>query len=160
VRNNKCRCIFTSRNTIHLQKNSRLLWGEILTCGRTQNGEQFQFSKYHNITEVFINNRLLIKENLLVQPAVVDVQAIGQWEGYTHQASLICIGMETNGDLIHKYLQQEKEMTFGLSTIASNGLIIRLVGYKAEQLLNNLQTIATLLNQASPVAEKPELHVV
>jgi urease accessory protein len=152
--------IFTSHNTIHLQTNSRLLWGEILTCGRTQNDEQFHFSKYQNITEVFVNNRLFIRENLLVQPAIMNVQALGQWEGYTHQASLICIGMETNADFLHKHLQQEKEMIFGLSTIASNALIIRLLGYKAEQLFNCLQRIATLLNQAAPVAEKPELYVV
>jgi urease accessory protein len=152
--------IFTSHNTIHLQTNSRLLWGEILTCGRTQNGEQFHFSKYHNITEVFVNNRLFIKENLLVQPAIVNVQALGQWEGYTHQASLIYVNNTSNCELIHAYLLQEKDITFGISTIASTGLVVRILGYKAEQLYNCLKTIATLLNQAAPVAEKPEPYVV
>jgi urease accessory protein len=152
--------IFTSRNTIHLQSNSRLLWGEILTCGRTQNGEQFHFSKYHNITEVLVNNRLFIKENLLVQPAIMNVQALGQWEGYTHQASLIYVNNTSNCELIHANLSQEKDIIFGISTIASTGLIVRILGYKAEQLYNCLKTIATLLNQAATAAEKPELHVV
>ena len=152
--------IFTSHNTIHLQPNSRLLWGEILTCGRAQNGEQFHFSKYHNITDVFVNNRLFIRENLLVQPAMVNVQALGQWEGYTHQASLIYVNDTSVGVIIHAQLLQEKGIAFGISTMASNGLIIRLLGYKAEQLYNCLKTMAALLNQAAPVAQKPELYVV
>lgn len=138
--------VFTSRSSMHLAKSSRLLWGEILTCGRTQNGEQFQFTKYHNITDVYVDKRLLIKENLLVQPGAINIHSIGQWEGYTHQASLIAVGITLDADRIHCMLEKEKEIAYGISQIAHDTLIVRLLGYKAEQLFNCLNTMAELTN--------------
>ena len=86
---------FTARNKIYLVDNCSLVWGEVLTCGRKLNGEVFLFSKYHNVTEIFLNNKLIIKENLLIQPGQINVNAIGQLEGYTHQASLIYLDNQT-----------------------------------------------------------------
>lgn len=140
--------IFTSRNNFHLQKNSRLLVGEILTCGRKLNGEQFNFSKFHSLTNIYINEQLVIRENLLVQPALTNVHAIGQWEGYSHQASLILIQetVTTAIETIHEYLSQQANITFGISTTATNAVIVRILGYKAEQLYTCLHTIATIVN--------------
>src|SRR5204862_1577227 len=64
--------IFTSINKIYLSKKSSLIWGEILTCGRQLKAEVFTFSKYHNITEVCMEGRLIIKENLQMQHALFD----------------------------------------------------------------------------------------
>ena len=82
---------FSANNKIFLTDNCSLIWGEVLTCGRKLSGEIFKFSKYHSVTEIFINDKLVIKENLLIKPSVIDVNAIGQMEGYTHQATLICL---------------------------------------------------------------------
>jgi urease accessory protein len=141
--------VFTSRNTIYLQEDTRLIWGEQLTCGRKLNGEQFEFIKYHSITDVYRNGRLVIRENFLVQPHITDVQAIGQWEGHSHQASMIIFDKPetiTNAyAAINNYLQQLQQVTFGISTLSNNGIIVRLLGHKAEQLYNCQQRIAALV---------------
>ena len=151
--------VFTTRNKLYLQNNSRLLWGEILTCGRKLNGEQFGFSKFHSMTDVFVNGRLVIRENFLVQPAVTDVQAIGQWEGYSHQASLIVVDtvavITAINEIIYNYLLPVNEIAFGISTVANAGLIIRILGHKAEQLYNCLQAIAALVNTLNTMSCKP-----
>jgi urease accessory protein len=125
-----------------------LIWGEILTCGRKLNGEVFQFSKYHSITEVFINNKLVIKENLLMQPSFIDPTVIGQLEGFTHQASFIFLDEKTDcinvADNIHDYLSLQHEIVFGITAAPANGLIIRILGYKAEQLHDCLKAIAKI----------------
>src|SRR5664279_4889014 len=64
--------VFISTNKIYLTQNCSLVFGEILTCGRKLNGEVFLFSKYHSITEVFLQNKLIIKENLLIEPATIN----------------------------------------------------------------------------------------
>ena len=154
--------IFTARNTIHLHDGSHLVWGEILTCGRKLNGEQFIFSKYHSITDVFMNSRLIMKENLLVQPSLLNVHAIGQWEGYSHQASLIIVHepetVNLSKEAIYDYLLQQPDITFGISTFSPGGLIVRILGYKAEQLFNNLNTLATLISSGKPVNHKVSAH--
>jgi urease accessory protein len=143
--------IFTSKNKIYLSNNCNLAWGEILTCGRKLNGEVFSFSKYHNRTEIFLNSKLIIKENLLMQPLLVNPNSMGQLASYTHQASLIIINQTIDTieftDTVHNYLQQQTEIDFGISTTQTNAIIVRILGNKAEQLLNCLKMTALLLEK-------------
>lgn len=137
---------FHSTNKIFLTDGCRLIWGEVLTCGRKLNGEVFKFSKYHSVTEIFINDKLVIKENLLIHPSVINVNTIGQMEGYTHQATLICLDDKISlKHLIKKtseYLSGQTEIIFGVTTAPANGLIVRLLGQKAEQLYDCLKWIS------------------
>lgn len=141
--------IFTARNKIYLSNHCTLIWGEILTCGRKLNDEVFAFSKYHNITEIYLNTHLIIKENLLVQPLLVNPDTLGQLEGYTHQASFIYLNETINPaelcDTVYEFLSQKTEIEFGVSATQANGIIVRILGFKAEQLFNYLKELATLI---------------
>ena len=141
--------IFSTHNNFYLGNNCQFIFGEVLTCGRKLNGEAFLFSKYHSITQVFINDKLLIKENLLMQPSLINVHAIGQLEGYTHQASMIYLQPNVDCKILQstiiELLSAEKNMELGISIAPVNGLIIRLLGYGAEQLYNCLQRVAQIL---------------
>ena len=140
---------FTTRNNFYLNRNCSLLFGEVLTCGRKLNGELFLFSKYHSITHVYINNKLVIKENLLMQPSLINVHAIGQLEGYTHQASMIFLQETADIKNIQKelleFLSTEKNIESGITAAPVNGLIIRLLGNGAEQLYDCMKRISTIL---------------
>jgi urease accessory protein len=153
--------VFVSTNKIYLSNHCRLVWGEIITCGRKLNGEVFQFSKYHNITEVFMNGKLVIRENLLMQPSQIDPAQIGQLEGFTHQASLIYVDEKADctivSNTIYEYLMLQKEVIFGVTIAPINGLLIRLLGYKAAQLYDCLQAINTILSTFS--REKNEVSI-
>lgn len=138
--------LFTATNTIYLGNNCRLVWGEILTCGRKLSREVFQCTRYHNKTSIFINNKLVIKENLLIEPATVDPLCIGQLEGYTHQASLILLDEKIQGtsikDGIFTFLNSRQGISFGVTATPVPGILIRIHGNKAEQLFTLLHTIA------------------
>ncbi len=140
--------IFIAKNNIHLSSGCKLVWGEILTCGRKLNGEVFAFSKYHNITNIFLNGRLIIKENLLIQPLLVNPNLMGQLEGFTHQASLILyneiIDITAFCDVIYEQLGLQEGIAFGVSALQKNGLIVRLLGFKAEQLFDCLKSTAAM----------------
>jgi urease accessory protein len=142
---------FVNTNNFYLQKNSTLIFGEVLTCGRKLNNEAFLFNKYHSITNIFMQSKLVIKENLLMQPSVLDVTTMGQLEGYTHQASMVCIHykivVQQTIPLIIKILQPQTGIEFGISATPINGVMIRLLGNGAEQLFSCLQQILALLMQ-------------
>ena len=151
--------IFTAKNKICLSDGCSLIWGEVLTSGRKLSGENFLMSKYHNLTEIFLNGKLIVKENLLMAPKIIDVTAIGQLEGYTHQASFIYINeaflIKPTQEKINELLAGEKEICFGVSALPVNGVIVRLLGYKGEQLHHCLKKIASFfLNKltSKPVA--------
>jgi urease accessory protein len=140
--------VFTAHNKIYLQGNNRLIWGDLLTCGRKLNGEQFDFIKYHNSTAVYMQGRLIIKENILVQPGVVDLNAIGQWEGFSHLASLIILDKrETINHIfesVNTWLQQQNDISFGISSPTDDAIVIRILGNKAEPLFHCMKGIADL----------------
>ncbi len=140
---------FTNRNHFYLGNNCRFVYGEILTCGRKLNGEAFRFTKYHSITNLFLNNKLVVKENLLVMPKEIDVNAMGQLEGFTHQASFIFLQSEINTSVLREgiasMLALEQNLEFGISTLPINGLIIRMLGQGAEQLFDCMQRINNML---------------
>lgn len=154
--------VFKSTNKIYLEDNCSLVFGEILTCGRKLNGEVFQFAKYHNTTEVFLHGKLSIKENLLIEPATINVNAFGQLEGFTHQASLIYLHPNTAikllSEKVNAILAEQQGIIFGISSAPVNGLIIRILGQKAEQLHNCLKVVAGILPQI--VSSKTIAHAV
>jgi len=140
--------IFTTRNKIHLSENCELIWGEIITCGRKLNGEIFKFSKYHTVTEVFIDNQLKIKENICLIPGETELGAIGMLEGFTHQASLIFlkndIASNTLTEKIRTYLSTQTDLLFGITQAPVSGLLVRILGNKSEQLMDALKTITKI----------------
>lgn len=153
---------FTARNKIFLADNCSLIFGEVLTCGRKLNGEVFLLSKYHTVTEIYLNNKLVIKENLLIQPAAIDVNAIGQLQGYTHQASLIYLDenadIKKRMEMVKEILSLQKDISMGITTAPVNGLIVRLLGQKAEQLFNCLKLVAGCLPQNNQL--KPTVYAI
>jgi urease accessory protein len=157
--------IFNSKNKIHLSEGCSLLWGEVISCGRKLNDEVFMFSSYHSVTEIYRHQKLMVKENLLLKPMQTNVQRMGQLEGFTHQATLIYIN-ETIAvnDLINEAREQLKlceGIEFGITELPVKGIIVRLLGYKAEQLFSLLKQIASLIEAMKAVErEKAKVHVV
>jgi len=145
--------IFTSHNNFYLGNNSQFLFGEILTCGRKLNGELFLFSRYHSISNIYVNHKLVIKENLLMQPSLINVHAIGQLEGFTHQASMIWLNPEADIKNLQQQLTDllsaEKNIEAGITAAPVNGLIFRLLGNGAEQLYDCLKNIQKYLETAT-----------
>jgi urease accessory protein len=141
--------VFTGYNRFLLGKNSTLIFGEILTCGRKLNGERFGLSKYQSITEVWRQDRLVIRENLLVQPDRSMPDGMGQMEGYSHQASLLWLSDAP--DLaearlrVQELLDTKTELASGVSATPINGLSVRLLGHGAEHLYDCLQEVQRLL---------------
>ncbi len=140
---------FKTKNTIHLQNDCSLIWGEILTCGRAGSGESFIFSKVHSLTEIYINQKIAIRENILMQPNIKSLAGIGMLEGFTHQATLFFLDEKKDMAVIRKMfydkLAQFDTIEFGISIAPVNGLILRIFGYKAEQLFNILKSIGGML---------------
>lgn len=140
--------IFTSVNKIYMQPSGSLIWGEIITCGRQLKDEVFSFSKYHSITELNIADRLVIKENLLMQPSIADIQAMGQLEGFTHQATMLCVkemDVEQRMNVVYDYLSAQEGIEFGISKAPCKGFVLRILGYKGEQLHALLKAVSEMI---------------
>ncbi|WP_343743786.1 urease accessory protein UreD [Chitinophaga sp.] len=136
--------VFKSHTVAHMEDDCQFTFGEIITCGRKHSGEVFRFSKLHNITEIYHRGKLILKDNLLLQPQLLPMQAIGQMEGYTHQATLLHINtgaadMETALTALRQMLEEEQGITGGVSLPDARCLVVRILGNGGEQLYNCLR---------------------
>jgi urease accessory protein len=134
---------FVANNKIFLSEGGSLIWGEVFTCGRKLNGESFRFTRYHAITEIFLDGRLIIKENLFMQPGSMNISGMGQLEGFTHQATLIFIHptvpVKELISILSGWLDKQQQIIYGITCAPVNGIIMRLLGNKAEQLFDCLK---------------------
>ncbi|MEP6746171.1 MAG: urease accessory protein UreD [Bacteroidota bacterium] len=148
---------FKAENNIFLSAGCELLWGEILTCGRKGCGEVFSFTQYHSLTKIYFNGKLVVKENLLLRPATAQLQMFGQWEGYTHQASLIYwnekIVMQSLMTSLHDLLKAMPGLCLGISLLPINGLLIRVLGNSAEKIFDLFKEIVDFIYQQKLGAE-------
>lgn len=142
---------FSSINNIYLSNHHHLVWSDIITCGRKLSGESFKFSRYHNITNIFLNSKLIVKENVLLEPSIKNVHALGQLEGYTHQSTLLFLNsnadMKKISDSCSAILSTIEEIAFGISMLPANGLIFRVLGYKGEKLFDLNNQIKSLIER-------------
>ena len=139
---------FKNTNHIYLEKNTTLVWGEILTCGRTNKNEFFEFTKYQNITKVYKDNKLILFENIYLNPMESNPLNLGQFEKHTHQLSLILLNdflpITALKAKIYNYLET-KACLFGISNTPTQGLIIKILHFKAEKLMQWMKEITKII---------------
>jgi urease accessory protein len=73
-------------------------------------------------------------------------------EGFTHQASFIYLDEKAKdvsiSNTVQEYLSLQKEVIFGITSAPVNGWLIRLLGYKAEQLHDCLKEVNQIITTA------------
>jgi urease accessory protein len=130
---------FKSKTTIHIAKNSSITIGEIITCGRKHFGEVFELKSFHNLVEIYHNNKLILKDNVLIQPDLIPIESIGNLEQYTHQGTLIFYSTKDNVNkeelvekIVHTAENFQSEIEIGISTMEHTGFVLRAVGNGGE----------------------------
>jgi urease accessory protein len=130
---------FLSHNIVRLESNCQLLLSEIVTCGRKMSGEEFMYNHFQNLTECYVNGKLVVKDNVLLQPDRIPIQGLGILEGYTHQGTLIYLnsaGLSPSEwiEVFYEKYGETKDVAFGISALQQDGFMVRVLGYGAEQL--------------------------
>lgn len=137
---------FYSNNEFYLSDNCSFMFGEIITCGRKHSGEAFKYAHFQNMTRVYHNGKLILKDNVLLKPALMPLHSMGLLEGYTHQGTFVFINTgnlpikEITGHL-QEQLENQEGVEAGISLLQAGGLVIRVLGNGGEQLYNFFQRV-------------------
>jgi len=137
---------FVSNNTIYMEDNCDFMMGEIITCGRKHHGEVFKYSHFQNKTEVFHQQKLIFKDNVILRPQTIPLDTIGALEEFTHQGTLIYLNTKNNNtddsiEEIFEMMSHEKELEFGISSLQKDGFVLRILGHGGEQIFDCFQKI-------------------
>ncbi len=128
-----------------LQNGSALIYSDIFACGRVKRGERFAFSEYKKCLKVYCQDELVLLDRQVLLPGSQDLEGIGFFEGFTHQATLAFIhdGFDRQlPDRLFDILKEYADIESGLTEIKKCGLMIRILGHSAEHLsrvINNLK---------------------
>ena len=142
---------FYSHTIINMAQDAQLIWGEIITCGRKLSGELFKFTLLHSVLEVFLEDQLIFKDQLLLRPGTTRLKNIGLFEDFTHQANLLILPAKPNGSallkIVHDFFLKKNNIAAGVTEVAANGILIRILGTSGEQLFSCLQEVCSLLQE-------------
>lgn len=137
---------FISHNVVKMGRDCHFLLSDIITCGRKLTGELFEYNHFQNLTEIYFEGKLVVKDNVLLQPQIMPINQLGILEGYTHQATLIYVN--TAGYAIEEWIERfyekyhtMKGIAFGISKLSTDGFMIRVLGNGAEMLFDMFQAI-------------------
>lgn len=138
--------IFFAQNSVRLDDNCIFTYGEVITCGRKLCGEVFRFKRFQNITEVWHKDRLIIKDNVLLAPDAIDINSIGQVEGYTHQGTFMHVTTRKTDtsrevEIVEEVMAAEEGLIYGCSRPHPNVVMLRVLGNGGEQLLDAFKRI-------------------
>jgi len=85
---------FRSRTDIDLRPSSKLIFGEIFTCGRDGMGERFAFSEFSSRTAVSVDGKTVFLDNCRLLGGEADFSGLGFFEGYSCQGVFFLYGFD------------------------------------------------------------------
>lgn len=129
---------FDAETTVELQDStSRLVYQEIISCGRAARGERFEYRFYHSLMEVYQGDLLIYRENCRFDPMDCPMEEMGLFEGFSHMANLLLFHIEIPDELIEgsrDYLDGLTDISGGITRTMAGDVAIRLLGNQAQYL--------------------------
>ena len=115
-----------------MDESATLIYSDGITSGWSKEGKDFQYSNVQLKTNLYVNNKLVLLDNLLVSPREYDVTKLGFFEGYKNFGTLIVINKNINTKIIEELRNKIKSLNlpvyFGISEIEVNGFVLRVLG--------------------------------
>lgn len=135
---------FRSETNIKLSKNCNVIFREIISCGRYKRNEIFSFKSFKSRTKIFYEGKLLFMDNTVLIPDEQQLNSIGLYDKFTHQANIIIVSECVNENLkmaLVKLLDQFQDIDFGVSMSFKFGIVIRILGTGSEKLVDITESI-------------------
>lgn len=105
------RAKFRGQTKIQMEKDSTLLWGEILSPGRDKSGEKFQYNDVKTNFQVWMGDECLIYDPLLFSPSRVDLKQLGLLEDHLYIGSMWYVSPTLEKLDIKKLNEQLQQLT-------------------------------------------------
>lgn len=118
-------------DTIYMEKGATLLYSDILTPGWSAERRSFSYDLLQLKTNIYLEDELVVYDNIVLQPAVQQIDVLGFMEEYTHLGTFIVIGEKTDEDFIkrlHGLIQEQPgDFKAGISSLTVPGFTVRVM---------------------------------
>lgn len=143
---------FVSKTEIFLEDiSSKLIYSDILSCGRVAMGEVFQYQQYVSKLSIFSSGELIYHDNTKFKPLQMNVQGFCMQERFTHQSTLLFVHFsfsEVQFQRIDALLEDMTQGQGGYTKTGNGDLIFRFLASSGDYLekihkkiIDNLEVI-------------------
>lgn len=141
---------FRSNTKITIKDNtSRLIYTDIINCGRVGFGERFQYKYYKSYLEIEseIDDKIIYLDNTIYKPDEMNMNSFGMYEGYTHFANMIVINVENHEYILNKIRQiiDDSKLDGGASLTENNDISVKAFGCNSDKLIDLSNQISDLI---------------
>ena len=128
-------------------KTSRLIFTDIINCGRVAYGEKFQYKYYKSYVEAQCNNRLIYLDNTIYKPSEMDMNNFGMYEGYTHFANILIVNFNRDENLLTNIREVlNNDNIDGAASFTQNqDISVKILGHSADSLIKISEKISDIL---------------
>ncbi|GAA0136255.1 urease accessory protein UreD [Paenibacillus sp. YSY-4.3] len=131
---------YKQETVVRMARGATLVYGEIITPGWSPDGALFQYNRLQLRTVVYIEDELVVFDNLPLTPETRSMEGLGLLEGYTHLGSLLVIGDNVPRGMAET-LGEELEAAghlcrVGISALAVSGFSLRVLAMSTLQIEN------------------------
>ncbi len=139
---------YKQHTAIELSHNSGLFWWETVTPGRLAKGECFAYDMLEMSLKIAVHGKPIAREHFTLEPALRPLTSLTRLGPYRYLCSFyICkVGLETKqwqdlerhlGELAQQ-LSCSREVSWGVSTLVSDGLVVRAASKEGRTLATGL----------------------
>lgn len=129
---------YRSETEIELEdETAKLIFTEVLSCGRAARGERFEYRYYHNLVTAKQAGHYIYRDNTIYEPEKFHMEEIGMYEGYTHLASMLICNYEIGDEVLNRMMEflDETENMEGAVTRSNHGdIVVRILGKSGQGL--------------------------
>ena len=149
--------VFKQQTQIEMGEQSELIYGEIVAIGRVLNDERFAFRQFSSHLKIYAlqndgKKRPLVSDCIQWLPSKMNLTALSQMENYSHQGSLTYLNLAKSNAEIKQQVQalqqqftDEKALLIGISLLNECGLMVRVLGHRAETIQQLFEKIGKQL---------------
>ncbi|ELC8463940.1 urease accessory protein UreD [Clostridium perfringens] len=124
--------MFEQYTDVYMKESSTFIYTDGITSGWSPDGEKFKYKFMRMRNRVFIDNKIVLLDNLILKPNVQEMHEIGLMECYTNYGTAIVIDRRINEEFIEELRKKVEKLNldikFAISIIEVNGLVIRVLG--------------------------------
>lgn len=149
--------VFKQKTLIEMDEQSELIYGEIVAIGRVLNDERFAFRQFSSHLKIYAlqndgKKRPLVSDCIQWLPSKMNLTALSQMENYSHQGALTYLNLAKSNAEIKQQVQalqqqfaDEKDLLLGISLLNESGLMVRVLGHRAETIQQLFEKIGEQL---------------
>ena len=129
---------YRQENNIYMKKNSTLIYTDGITSGWSPDKRKFQYEKAKLKTNVYMDGKTVLLDNMLIDPREDNIEGLGFMEGYKNFGTLIILNEKIDKKVIEhlreEVLKLNLDVKFGITGLEINGFVLRVIGNLTQDL--------------------------